>query len=75
MNGTTTWSDRWTIKSIGYGEVRETTLTKLLVALKEETSKPDNETGYVLTLLTVLKDGLHLDKVEAYFDGNLLLGA
>jgi len=76
------WTDRWTIKSyVEKGtttEVRQTTLTEIFKFLDEEETiknKPANETGTVLSTIMALKAGFRLQKVEAYFDGNLQLGA
>ena len=72
------WSDNWEIVSIDKaGAVRKTALTSLLTALDEEetvNNKPANETGTVQSVMMAIKAGFDLQRVEAYWNGNQLLG-
>ena len=72
------WSDNWEIVSIDKaGAVRKTALTDLLTALDEGElveNKPANETGTVTSVMMAIKAAFSLQRVEAYWDGNQLLG-
>ncbi len=70
------WSDRWEIRTtLADGTVRRTELTALLVKLGASREKPQAETWAVQAILSAVKQGFNTQKVEAYFDGYLLLSA
>lgn len=71
------WSDRWEIRtwtpSCADNAPRVTGLTGLLERLGLDTSKPTAETWYVQEVLRTVQDGFKARRVEAWFDGQVLL--